>query len=162
MPRLPVAQPAAPKAPAAEPARTAEAEVGTQPFQATPNPAMKLDPRLGLVVLQFRDEQGEVTATLPTERELAAYRNAGKRAEGGGSAAAAGAPEGGAALSGAARPGIASSGGAATAAASGVPSGAVGQAHGGGLPGSPAGSRPAAVFSPGRSGGEAQPASRAL
>jgi hypothetical protein len=45
-----------------------------------PNPALRLDPGLGLVVLQFRDDQGEVVATLPTERELAAYRDAGKRA----------------------------------------------------------------------------------
>ncbi|WP_149536003.1 hypothetical protein [Siccirubricoccus phaeus] len=75
MPRLPAARTEAPQAlpggaGAAAPAQT---------FQATPNPAMKLDPRLGLVVLQFRDDQGQVTATLPTERELAAYRNAGKR-----------------------------------------------------------------------------------
>jgi hypothetical protein len=47
---------------------------------AMPNPALRLDPVLGLVVLQFRDAQGEVVSTLPTERELAAYRNAGKRA----------------------------------------------------------------------------------
>ncbi|GGC29572.1 hypothetical protein GCM10011504_04750 [Siccirubricoccus deserti] len=47
---------------------------------AMPNPALRLDPGLGLVVLQFRDDRGEVVATLPTERELAAYRDAGKRA----------------------------------------------------------------------------------
>ncbi|MBK1660957.1 hypothetical protein CKO45_22330, partial [Paracraurococcus ruber] len=47
---------------------------------ATPNPSLRLDPALGLVVLEFRDRQGR-TATLPTERELAAYRSARGRAE---------------------------------------------------------------------------------
>jgi hypothetical protein len=40
-----------------------------------PNPSLRLDPALGLVVLEFRDRSGR-TATLPTERELAAYRSA--------------------------------------------------------------------------------------
>jgi hypothetical protein len=40
-----------------------------------PNPSLRLDPALGLVVLEFRDQAGR-TATLPTERELAAYRTA--------------------------------------------------------------------------------------
>ena len=40
-----------------------------------PNPSLRLDPALGLVVLEFRDGAGR-TATLPTERELAAYRTA--------------------------------------------------------------------------------------
>ncbi|WP_380068174.1 hypothetical protein [Dankookia sp. GCM10030260] len=39
-----------------------------------------MDPALGLVVLEFRDGAGR-TATLPTERELDAYRNAGGRPE---------------------------------------------------------------------------------
>lgn len=46
------------------------------PAPATPNPSLRLDPALGLVVLEFRDHAGR-TATLPTERELAAYRQAG-------------------------------------------------------------------------------------
>jgi hypothetical protein len=75
-PRPTVAWPEAPKAPAA--ARPAVAGAAHSP--AMPNPALRLDPVLGLVVLQFRDDQGEVVATLPTERELAAYRTAGKRA----------------------------------------------------------------------------------
>lgn len=74
-PRSPVASPEAPKAPAVDPVATAAPS-----SPAMPNPALRLDPGLGLVVLQFRDDQGEVVATLPTERELAAYRDAGKRA----------------------------------------------------------------------------------
>jgi len=45
-----------------------------------PNPSLRLDPALGLVVMEFRDHAGR-TATLPTERELAAYRTAGGRPE---------------------------------------------------------------------------------
>jgi hypothetical protein len=71
-----MAWPEAPKASAA--VRPAASSVPSAP--ATPNPALRLDPGLGLVVLQFRDTQGEVVATLPTERELAAYRYAGKQA----------------------------------------------------------------------------------
>jgi hypothetical protein len=43
-----------------------------------PNPSLRLDPALGLVVLEFRDAHGR-RETLPTERELAAYRSAGGR-----------------------------------------------------------------------------------
>jgi len=48
---------------------------------AMPNPSLRLDPALGLVVLEFRDKSGR-TATLPTERELAAYRTQRGRSEG--------------------------------------------------------------------------------
>ena len=40
-----------------------------------PSPRMRLDPALGLVVLEFRDHQGQVVQTLPSERQLAAYRS---------------------------------------------------------------------------------------
>jgi hypothetical protein len=72
--RPPVARNEA-KAPAVRPVATAGPS-----SPAMPNPALRLDPGLGLVVLQFRDDRGEIVATLPTERELAAYRDAGKRA----------------------------------------------------------------------------------
>jgi hypothetical protein len=71
-----VALPGAPQAPAA--VRPDAMAVASAP--AMPNPALRLDPVLGLVVVQFRDDQGKVVSTLPTERELAVYRNAGKRA----------------------------------------------------------------------------------
>ena len=47
---------------------------------ALPNPTLRLDPGLGLVVLEFRDAQGRVEKTLPTERALAAYRTAARTA----------------------------------------------------------------------------------
>lgn len=41
-----------------------------------PNPVLRLDPALGLVVLEFRNRAGELR-TIPNERELRAYRQAG-------------------------------------------------------------------------------------
>jgi hypothetical protein len=43
-----------------------------------PNPALRMDPELGLVVLEFRDARGEVSASIPTSRELDAYRQAAR------------------------------------------------------------------------------------
>lgn len=58
----------------------AAGEAAPPTVPATPNPSLRLDPALGLVVLEFRDQSGR-TATLPTERELAAYRSAQGRPE---------------------------------------------------------------------------------
>lgn len=41
-----------------------------------PNPRLRLDSGLGVVVIEFLDSQGEVRTSLPTEREMAAYRAA--------------------------------------------------------------------------------------
>ncbi len=46
---------------------------------ARPNPSMRIDPSLGIVVMEFRDRSGTVAATLPTQRELDAYRSAQRR-----------------------------------------------------------------------------------
>jgi hypothetical protein len=43
---------------------------------ARPNPSLTIDPSLGIVVMEFRDHAGTVAATLPTRRELDAYRAA--------------------------------------------------------------------------------------
>jgi hypothetical protein len=43
---------------------------------AAPNPALRMDPELGLVVLEFRSAGGGAPATIPTSRELEAYRRA--------------------------------------------------------------------------------------
>lgn len=42
-----------------------------------PNPQLRLDAALGLVVIEFRDRGGE-SRTIPTERELDAYRANGQ------------------------------------------------------------------------------------
>ncbi len=38
------------------------------------NPALRLDPTLGLVVIEFRDPSGSVTSSIPSQRQLQAYR----------------------------------------------------------------------------------------
>lgn len=39
-----------------------------------PNPQLRLDAALGLVVIEFRDENGAVTTSIPSRRQLEAYR----------------------------------------------------------------------------------------
>jgi len=39
-----------------------------------PNPQLRLDPALGLVVIEFRDANGIITTSIPTQRQLHAYR----------------------------------------------------------------------------------------
>ncbi len=39
-----------------------------------PNPTLQLNPGLGLVVIQFRNETGAVTTSIPSERQLQAYQ----------------------------------------------------------------------------------------
>ncbi len=46
------------------------------PIAAAPNPTLRLDSGLGMVVIEFRGASGEVVASLPTPREIAAYRMA--------------------------------------------------------------------------------------
>lgn len=42
-----------------------------------PNPSLRLDPGLGVVVLQYHDGAGNITRSIPTQRQLAAYREVG-------------------------------------------------------------------------------------
>jgi hypothetical protein len=46
-----------------------------------PNPSLRFEPTLGLVVFELRDSAGEVTRSVPTERELRAYRTAALRGD---------------------------------------------------------------------------------
>jgi len=41
-----------------------------------PNPTLRLDPVLGLVVIEFHNSAGELTHTIPGQRQLDAYRMA--------------------------------------------------------------------------------------
>jgi hypothetical protein len=50
------------------------------PTPLDPWPGIRLDPALNMVVPEFRDAGGEVEYTIPSERQLAAYRN-GQAAE---------------------------------------------------------------------------------
>jgi hypothetical protein len=67
--------------PSSAPARTvASTEMAVEPAEsptpAMPNPRLRLDGVLGMVVIEFRDDAGEVAASIPTPRELHAYRAA--------------------------------------------------------------------------------------
>ncbi|WP_372618398.1 hypothetical protein [Falsiroseomonas sp.] len=64
--------PASPPAPAATPEPAA---AGSAP--SIRNPHLRIDSELNLVVLEFRDAVGEVRNTMPSPREIAAYRSAG-------------------------------------------------------------------------------------
>ncbi|MBR0683188.1 hypothetical protein GXW74_22050 [Roseomonas eburnea] len=46
------------------------------PAPATPNPRLRLDGSLGMVVIEFRDAAGGVANTIPSPRQIAAYRAA--------------------------------------------------------------------------------------
>ncbi len=41
----------------------------------TPNPTLQLNAALGLVVIEFLSKTGAITTSIPTQRELAAYRD---------------------------------------------------------------------------------------
>lgn len=52
----------------------ATASTVPSPPHATPNPTLELDPALGLVVIQFRDANGAVTSSIPSQQQIDAYR----------------------------------------------------------------------------------------
>lgn len=57
----------------------ADRAAGSAPPAASPevgpaNPRMRLDRDLGMVVIEFRDSAGRVSVSLPTPREIEAYR----------------------------------------------------------------------------------------
>jgi hypothetical protein len=66
---VPVQAPRPAEAPPAAPA----------PRPPLPNPSLRLEPSLGVVVFEVRDAAGEVVRSVPTERELKAYRTAALR-----------------------------------------------------------------------------------
>jgi hypothetical protein len=80
LPRLPDAaagvMPGGAAARRAAPA-AAEPDRPAMPAAALPNPTLRLDASLGLVVLEFRDARGE-SRTIPSQRELDAYREAAR------------------------------------------------------------------------------------
>jgi hypothetical protein len=48
--------------------------VAESPEIGPPNPRLRLDRDLGMVVIEFRDAAGRLAASLPTTREIEAYR----------------------------------------------------------------------------------------
>jgi hypothetical protein len=68
---LPTGLPAKPVSPSAE---AAAAPPAAPPIG--PNPRLRLDPALGVVVMEFLDSGGKVARSTPTEAQLRAYRQA--------------------------------------------------------------------------------------
>jgi hypothetical protein len=50
------------------------AAAAAQPAQVFVNPAFRFDPSVGMVVIEFHDDSGKMTNSIPTERQLQAYR----------------------------------------------------------------------------------------
>lgn len=46
----------------------------TMALQPIVNPSLRLDAALGLVVIEFRDDGGAITSSIPSQRQLEAYR----------------------------------------------------------------------------------------
>lgn len=52
-----------------------DAARGVAPPPPLLNPRLRIDAALNLVVLEFRDDAGEISRTIPTAREIDAYRS---------------------------------------------------------------------------------------
>ena len=48
------------------------------------NPSLRFDAALGLVVIEFRDASGKITTSIPTQRQMEAYRMYSEPLPGGG------------------------------------------------------------------------------
>ncbi|MBE9605970.1 hypothetical protein IAI18_13970 [Acetobacteraceae bacterium H6797] len=53
------------------------------PTAATPNPRLRIEGDLGMVVIEFRDRYGQVANSIPTQRELASYQVASRSGDAG-------------------------------------------------------------------------------
>ena len=42
------------------------------------NPSLKFDPGTGLVIMEFKDTAGEVSSSIPSQRQIEAYRRGGE------------------------------------------------------------------------------------
>jgi hypothetical protein len=76
---LPPPPPARPEPAVASAARPAPEQAGGSGVSIR-NPHLRIEAALSLVVLEFRDAAGEVRTTIPTPREIAAYRTAAPEA----------------------------------------------------------------------------------
>lgn len=50
------------------------APVAVEPSPGVPNPTLRLDPALGLVVIEFVGKSDQVLSSIPTQQQLEAYR----------------------------------------------------------------------------------------
>lgn len=78
-PRPPAAAAYAPRAEGLAP--PGEGDGAPQGARLAPNPSLRMDPALNIVVIEFRDASGDIRRSMPTERELASYRAALRRGD---------------------------------------------------------------------------------
>ena len=71
---LPASRGDAPGSAKAESSAAAPPTPVRAPAQPFVNPGLRLDPALGLVVIEFRDRAGAITGSIPSERQIQAYR----------------------------------------------------------------------------------------
>jgi hypothetical protein len=58
-----------------KPTATAASVEQTAPVPSpSPNPTLELNAALGLVVIEFRNDAGAITSSIPTQQQLEAYR----------------------------------------------------------------------------------------
>ena len=63
------------RSPATPPASVAAAATAVPPASnPTPNPTLQLNAALGLVVIQFHNNSGAVTRSIPSQQQINAYR----------------------------------------------------------------------------------------
>jgi hypothetical protein len=67
--------PVAPEATPPAAARRAEAMPAGPAAPMLPNPRLRIDAALNIVVLEFRDDGGKISRTLPSAQEIKAYRD---------------------------------------------------------------------------------------
>src|SRR4051812_27179531 len=63
-----------PAEPKAEPFPQPASAHPTEAHQAYINPTLRLDAGLGLVVIEFHDDLGKLTSSIPSQRQIEAYR----------------------------------------------------------------------------------------
>jgi hypothetical protein len=74
VPRIASATAVSGERPPSVPSRPPVAAEGAVAGSALPNPTLRLDAGLAMVVIEFRDESGAVRASIPSQQQLDAYR----------------------------------------------------------------------------------------
>jgi hypothetical protein len=74
VPRVAAATAVSGERPPALPARPPVADGVAPAGSALPNPTLRLDAGLAMVVIEFRDESGAVRSSIPSQQQLDAYR----------------------------------------------------------------------------------------
>ena len=72
--------PAAPRIDARSGAEAGASDPAAAQAPPCPNPSLRIDGALGLVVIEFHDRTGQVATSIPTARQLDAYRTFGQPA----------------------------------------------------------------------------------